>query len=136
MNVPLLDADAESVTPTALRRVARGSAARAPRLHALWLSPLLLLAFATCGWAQEATETTAQTSSPGSAARLAPADGPHAVGDTTRALLAAQADGTQAGAPLPMLGETASLSYRRYAQSFSHPIPAFFEQAVSAEHAK
>ncbi len=52
------------------------------------------------------------------------------IGDTTRALLRLQADGSQAGAALPMLGEAASRSYQRYLGSFDHPIPEFFEAAL------
>ncbi|MCS4233249.1 DUF3613 domain-containing protein [Stenotrophomonas sp. BIGb0135] len=52
------------------------------------------------------------------------------IGDTTRALLRLQASGTQAGAHLPMLGDQASLSYARYLQSFTHPIPEFLDTSV------
>lgn len=53
-----------------------------------------------------------------------------AIGDTTRSVLRMQAQGTHAGRALPMLGETASRSYQRYLESFSHPIPEFFETTV------
>ena len=49
------------------------------------------------------------------------------IGDTTRYVLQLQADGTQAGKPLPMLGDEATASYRRYLKSFEHPIPDFYE---------
>ncbi|MGH8054125.1 MAG: DUF3613 domain-containing protein [Stenotrophomonas sp.] len=52
------------------------------------------------------------------------------VGDTTRALLRMQADGSHAGNALPMLGETASRSYQRYLNSFDHPIPEYFEATL------
>lgn len=52
------------------------------------------------------------------------------IGDTTRALLQLQARGSHAGAHLPMLGDQASLSYARYLQSFTHPIPEFFDTSV------
>jgi hypothetical protein len=52
------------------------------------------------------------------------------IGDTTRALLQLQARGSHAGAHLPMLGEQASLSYARYLQSFTHPIPEFLDTSV------
>ncbi|MGE8280856.1 MAG: DUF3613 domain-containing protein [Stenotrophomonas sp.] len=55
---------------------------------------------------------------------------PAQIGDTTRALLRLQAQGSQAGAALPMLGEAASRSYQRYLSSFEHPIPEFFEAAL------
>jgi hypothetical protein len=53
-----------------------------------------------------------------------------AIGDTTRQLLQMQASGSQAGNRLPMLGDEASASYKRYIQSFSHPIPEFYESKV------
>ncbi|MGX9720527.1 DUF3613 domain-containing protein [Stenotrophomonas acidaminiphila] len=62
----------------------------------------------------------------------APASAPPGIGDTTRALLRLQADGTQAGNALPMLGEAASRSYKRYLDSFEHPIPEWFDAALPA----
>ncbi|MCD9087419.1 DUF3613 domain-containing protein [Stenotrophomonas sp. SY1] len=52
------------------------------------------------------------------------------IGDTTRALLQLQADGSRAGNALPMLGEAASRSYQRYLNSFDHPIPEYFEATL------
>jgi len=52
------------------------------------------------------------------------------VGDTTRSLLQLQADSGRPGNALPMLGEAASRSYQRYLDSFSHPIPEYFEAAL------
>jgi hypothetical protein len=52
------------------------------------------------------------------------------VGETTRNLLQMQADGSQAGKPLPMLGVEASVSYSRYLKSFNHDIPEFFKTNV------
>jgi len=52
------------------------------------------------------------------------------VGETTRNLLQMQADGSQAGKPLPMLGVEASASYSRYLKSFNHDIPEFFKTNV------
>lgn len=52
------------------------------------------------------------------------------IGDTTRALLQLQASGEHAGGHLPILGDQASLSYARYLQSFSHPIPEYLEKSV------
>ncbi len=51
-------------------------------------------------------------------------------GDATRALLSFQVDGTAAGRRLPMLGGEAGASYRRYLDSFGHPIPEFYETAI------
>ncbi|WP_230427447.1 DUF3613 domain-containing protein [Collimonas humicola] len=53
------------------------------------------------------------------------------VGDVTRTLLQAQADGRVAGPRLPMLGATADLSWQRYLDSFKHSLPERFENTVS-----
>jgi len=68
----------------------------------------------------------------------APAAGPAAsqevadaeVGDVTRLLVAAQADGRRAGGELPMLGAAASRAWQRYLDSFSQPIPEWFGERV------
>lgn len=52
------------------------------------------------------------------------------IGATTRELLHMQVSGSDAGPRLPMLGDEASASYKRYIQSFNHPIPEFFETTV------
>lgn len=52
------------------------------------------------------------------------------IGDVTHTLLQAQADGRVAGSRLPMLGATADASWQRYLESFKHPIPEHFENAV------
>jgi hypothetical protein len=52
------------------------------------------------------------------------------VGDVTRHLLGMQVSGSQSGTPLPMLGDEASASYRRYLKSFEHPIPEFYKTTV------
>lgn len=52
------------------------------------------------------------------------------IGSTTRELLHMQVSGSHAGQRLPMLGDEASASYKRYIQSFNHPIPEFFETTV------
>lgn len=53
------------------------------------------------------------------------------IGATTRQLLRMQTSGSQAGQSLPMLGDEATAAYRRYLQSFNHPIPEFFQSAVN-----
>lgn len=55
------------------------------------------------------------------------------IGDATRQLLRMQADGHRAGRQLPMLGDEASASYRRYLKSFNHDIPEFYEAAVAKD---
>lgn len=52
------------------------------------------------------------------------------IGDVTRLLFAAQADGRRAGGNLPMLGEAATRSWQRYMESFSQPIPEWFDERV------
>jgi len=53
------------------------------------------------------------------------------VGDVTQLLLAAQSSGVRAGEPLDMLGATATLAWKRYLDSYAHPLPEWFKHAVS-----
>lgn len=76
-----------------------------------------------------ASEPSPRTASQPAAADTPPGPGEQ-VGDTTRYLLQLQVAGTQAGAPLPTLGEEATASYRRYLKSFEQPIPEFFGSPV------
>jgi hypothetical protein len=55
---------------------------------------------------------------------------PGRLGGETRALMAAQADGRAAGPELPILGPVASASWKRYLDSFTHPIPEAFAAKV------
>ncbi|AZG08173.1 DUF3613 domain-containing protein [Pigmentiphaga sp. H8] len=48
-------------------------------------------------------------------------------GDVTSEVVRMQAEGRQAGKALPMLGATAQPSWKRYIDSYSHPIPEFYE---------
>ncbi|WP_057637930.1 DUF3613 domain-containing protein [Stenotrophomonas ginsengisoli] len=57
---------------------------------------------------------------------------PQRIGDATRGLLQLQASGRAAAPMLPMLGEPANAAYKRHLDSFSHPIPEFFDTAVPA----
>ncbi|MEI2415651.1 DUF3613 domain-containing protein [Orrella sp. JC864] len=52
------------------------------------------------------------------------------LGDVTRLLLAAQADGRRAGTALPMLGASADLAWQRYMDSFTLPLPQWFDERV------
>ncbi|MBR8223541.1 DUF3613 domain-containing protein [Burkholderia ambifaria] len=54
------------------------------------------------------------------------------VGHATDALLSLQRDNRAAGPALPMLGDTASLSYQRYLDSFKHKIPESMGSPVNA----
>ncbi|MFJ2989706.1 DUF3613 domain-containing protein [Collimonas sp. NPDC087041] len=56
------------------------------------------------------------------------------IGDVTRTLLQAQADGRVAGPRLPMLGVTATASWQRYLDSFKHPLPENFEKKVTSNN--
>lgn len=79
-----------------------------------------------------ATEPAIRQNASPSPAADAPAFVPAGIGETTRALLRLQAEGTQAGNALPMLGEAASRSYQRYLDSFKHPVPEYFDAALPA----
>jgi len=76
-----------------------------------------------------ASRDMATAAAPGPTAR----DEPVAIGQVTRQLLRMQVDGSHAGRRLPMLGDEASAAYRRYIDSFSHPIPEFFETTVGKD---
>lgn len=53
-----------------------------------------------------------------------------AVGTSTRQLLQLQASGSHAGPHRPMLGDQAAAAYKRYLDSFAHPIPEFFRTTI------
>lgn len=59
---------------------------------------------------------------------------PEQPGDTTRHLLQMQADDSRPGNRLPILGDEASASYRRYMKSFDHDIPEFYEATVEKDN--
>lgn len=59
---------------------------------------------------------------------------PEQTGDTTRHLLQMQADDSRPGSRLPILGDEASASYRRYMKSFDHDIPEFYEATVEKDN--
>lgn len=61
-------------------------------------------------------------SDPQSATPAAP-KAAHEINSATRALLAAQRDGTYAGEAVPLRGEQAALAYQRYLDTFSRPMP-------------
>jgi len=52
------------------------------------------------------------------------------IGDVTSSLLRTQSDGSMAGASLPMLGATTSISWERYKDSFTYRIPEYFGKTV------
>ncbi|QYY27626.1 DUF3613 domain-containing protein [Cupriavidus pinatubonensis] len=54
------------------------------------------------------------------------------VGANTRAILAIQREGTQAGALVPMTGEQAALGYERYLDSFRFALPEFYTGQANA----
>lgn len=60
----------------------------------------------------------------------------HRIGDVTSSLLQMQAQGKAAGAALPMLGATATLSWQRYQDSFKHKIPESFNRTVQSDGGK
>jgi hypothetical protein len=82
--------------------------------------------------AQQTQGNASNTPTPGFApTEVAPPFHASQIGDTTRYVLQLQADGTQAGKPLPMLGDEATAAYRRYLKSFEHPIPDFYDTTLS-----
>ncbi|PMQ06483.1 hypothetical protein DyAD56_05735 [Dyella sp. AD56] len=116
-------------------------------MHARWIT-IALIASTTCLGvsAQQApitgqmlgpTDSPAAANAPATSPTPAPiqptpvADATPQIGDVTRQLLSMQAQGTHAGKLLPIPGQQASASYQRYLKSFEHPIPEFYEAAVS-----
>jgi hypothetical protein len=74
-----------------------------------------------------------QTYVPTTAATRRPYAHVTVIGETTQNLLRMQADGSEAGQPLPMLGAEASSSYARYLKSFNHDIPEFYKTTVGKD---
>jgi hypothetical protein len=64
----------------------------------------------------------------------ASAEGREDFGDVTRGLLAAQADGRRAGGALPILGPVSTAAWNRYVDSFTHPIPEWFQKRVETKN--
>jgi len=55
------------------------------------------------------------------------------LGSATRALLSLQVSGAAAGPQQPMTGDATSAAYKRYTDSFTHPVPEFFQQRVRSD---
>jgi hypothetical protein len=82
--------------------------------------------------AQQPPNTPSSAPTPGFApAEASPPFRAGQIGDTTRYVLQLQAGGSQAGKSLPMIGDEASAAYHRYLKSFEHPIPDFYNTALS-----
>ncbi|QRQ84382.1 DUF3613 domain-containing protein [Cupriavidus oxalaticus] len=58
------------------------------------------------------------------------------IGADTRAILAVQREGMQAGPLLPMHGEQAALGYERYMNSFRFALPEFYTGQANASTAR
>lgn len=82
---------------------------------------------AQAGTAQ-ADAATAATAAAMPAGQLAQRE----IGADTRAILAIQREGTQAGPMLPMHGEQAALGYERYLNSFRFALPEFYTGQANA----
>ena len=54
------------------------------------------------------------------------------IGASTRAILAIQREGTQAGPMVPLSGEQAALGYERYLNSFRFALPEFYTGQANA----
>lgn len=88
-----------------------------------WLMASATL-LATCAQAQAPAGTS------GAAEAATPATPPRVqVGDSTQRLLQLQRQAQ--GAPRPIPGVQAGLSYQRYLESFKHPIPEYLRSTVS-----
>jgi len=81
------------------------------------------------------TEDGAMATAPGNSTIATPMPSDDAFvaaepGDATRHLLEMQVSASRPGPRLPMLGDEATASYRRYLKSFEHPIPEFYKATV------
>ncbi|EYS97714.1 hypothetical protein CF68_05800 [Cupriavidus sp. SK-4] len=90
---------------------------------------LLMLAPAAQAQADRATTEAATGMPAGSPAQ-------REIGADTRAILAIQREGTQAGPMLPMHGEQAALGYERYMNSFRFALPEFYTGQANASTAR
>lgn len=91
---------------------------------------VLMLAPAALAQPDRATTEAAATGMPaGSPAQ-------REIGADTRAILAIQREGTQAGPMLPMHGEQAALGYERYMNSFRFALPEFYTGQANASTAR
>jgi hypothetical protein len=100
-----------------------------------FLKPLCILFLLTPapGMAQSNPPLVASQAIGASAHLAAQPDQHEHVGDATYALMAAQAQGKQAGAELPVLGATAGLTWKRYLDTFKHPVPDWFKEKVETD---
>ncbi|WP_439686997.1 DUF3613 domain-containing protein [Cupriavidus oxalaticus] len=103
-----------------------------PAVPALCAALCLLLAPA----AQAQPATPPAEASPGVIGMPAEPPAAREIGADTRAILAVQREGTQAGPLLPMHGEQAALGYERYMNSFRFALPEFYTGQANASTAR
>ncbi|MCP1117558.1 DUF3613 domain-containing protein [Robbsia andropogonis] len=108
---------------------------RRTAIGASWVMALAMLLPGARAWPQSSGST------PGSHAadpnRLATADDPDerdGLGRATRHLLSLQVSGAAAGPAQPMTGDATSAAYKRYSDTFTHPVPEFFQQRVRSDN--
>ncbi|MFS8979886.1 DUF3613 domain-containing protein [Cupriavidus necator] len=82
--------------------------------------------------AAQAQAGTTQADAATAAAMPAGQPAQREIGADTRAILAIQREGTQAGPMLPMHGEQAALGYERYLNSFRFALPEFYTGQANA----
>jgi hypothetical protein len=99
---------------------------RYPRFIQTW--PVLVLAALLASSSSFAQEPTNSTESQASVVQSKPST--REIGEVTSSLLRMQADGSAAGAALPMLGATSAISWERYKDSFTYKIPEYFGKVV------
>ena len=103
-----------------------------PAVPALCAALCLLLAPA----AQAQPGTPSAEASAGTIGTPAERPAMREIGADTRAILAVQREGTQAGPLLPMHGEQAALGYERYMNSFRFALPEFYTGQANASTAR
>lgn len=135
MNAPLTGgAAAQPMTPAAVAAPVRGASQAATQ------APQGSQVAPQAAMPDRAVVRQVQTPMPAASAPAATStsatagtDHHEAMGDVTRGLLAAQADGRRAGGALPMLGPVSTASWNRYLDSFRQPIPQWFTEKVRTD---
>ncbi len=80
--------------------------------------------------AQQGPEQSVATAPVAPLGATVPSDQTHPIGNATHALLTMQSSNASAAPEHAGGGEEATLAYRRYLDSFKHPIPTFFSSST------
>lgn len=121
--VPAATAPASPGTPTPVAQAIPVPAPGATPAGAATRAAVSAPADTAAAGAPAGQNTAASSAAPAALPRLAG-------GGTTRGLLALQTSGRAAGPARPVLGPTAAAAWDRYVESFTHPVPEWFDRGV------